>query len=146
LIRADAEPHMFDPFAWRAIMETKDYYQTAEVRTIGDQVITDDYADVIYKTPVTPAVAAAKQSYLGRVYLDWSQWPLAADQGALDAPGADETPQPAWHTVEFQDLRFGYGPLGTKRNPALSGWVYVGPGSAIEGMFMSGHEQRGGSR
>ncbi len=142
LIRAAAEPDMVNPFRWRVIMETQDYFQTADVRTIGDQVITNDYADMIYKTPVTPAVAAAKQSYLGRVYLDWSQWPVTEDQGVLGAPGADILPQPGWHTVEFQDLRFSGGAPGTKRNPALSGWVYVGPGNAIEGMFMSGREQK----
>jgi len=142
LLRAAAEPSMADPFRWRVLLETEDYFQTAEVRTIGDQVTTDDYADVIYKTPVTAAVAAAKQSYLGRVYLDWSQWPLTEDQGAVPAPGADILPQPEWHTVEFQDLRFGYRPVGARPDPTLSGWVYVGRGGEIEGMFMAGHEQR----
>jgi len=142
LIRSAAEPHMMDPFQWHVIMETEDYFQTAEVRTISDQVVTDDYADVIYKTAVTPAVAAAKQSYLGRVYLDWSKWPLTEDVGAVAAPGADILPQPGWHTVEFQDLRFGYGPMAAGRDPTLAGWVVVGPGGEIEGMYMQGHEQR----
>jgi inner membrane protein len=142
LIRAAAEPHMMDPFRWHVILETEDYFQTAEVRTIGDRVETDDYADVIYKTPVTPAVAAAKHSYLGRVYLDWGKWAVVEDLGAVPAPGADILPQPAWHTVEFQDLRFGYRPMGTTGDPTLSGWVYVGPGGEIEGMYMQGHEQK----
>jgi inner membrane protein len=142
LIRSAAEPHMMDPFEWRVIMETEDYFQAAEVRTIGDQVVTDDYANVIYKTPVTPAVAAAKQSYLGRVYLDWSKWPLTEDVGAVAAPGADVLPQPGWHTVEFQDLRFGYGTAGTGRDPTLGGWVYVGPAGEVEGMYMQGHAQK----
>ena len=141
LIRAAAEPHILDPFRWRAILETEDYFQTAEVRTIGDRVETDDYADVIYKTPVTPAVAAAKQSYLGRVYLDWGRWAVVEDLGMVRAPGA-EAPQPGWHTVEFQDLRFGYGPLGKGRESPLRGWVYVGANGEIEGIFMQGHEQR----
>ena len=71
LIRSAAEPHIANPFRWRVIMETEDYFQTAEVNTIGDQVETDEFADVIYKTPVTPQLQAAKQSYMGRVYLDW---------------------------------------------------------------------------
>lgn len=147
LIRAAAEPQILNPFQWHVIMETKDYFQTAEVGTIADSVDTDDHADVIYKPPVTPAVAAAKQSYLGRVYLDWSQWPVTEDRGAIPAPGSDFPPQRDWHTVVFQDLRFGYGPLGGDRggapaDPPLSGWVYVGRGDAIEGMFMSGREQR----
>jgi inner membrane protein len=142
LIRVAAEPHILDPFRWHVIMETEDYYQTGEVRTIGDVVQTDDYADVIYKTPVTPAVAAAKQSYLGKVYLDWSRWPVTDDLGTVAIPGAEVTPQPGWHTVEFQDLRFGYSPLGSGRRSPLSGWVYVGRGGEIEGMYMQGHEQK----
>jgi inner membrane protein len=142
LIRSAAEPHMLDPFRWRVIMETEDYFQTAEVRTIGDQVQTDDYTDVIYKTPVTAAVAAAKQSYLGRVYLDWSKWPVTEDQGEVTVPGAKGAPQPGWHAVEFQDLRFGYLPVGSGEREPLSGWVVVGPGGEIEGMYMQGYEQR----
>lgn len=141
LIRAAAEPHIANPFRWRMLMETKDSFQTAEVDTIGDVVNTDDYADVIYKPPVTPAVAAAKQSYLGQVYLDWGKWPLVQDQGTVQAPGADP-PQPGWHAVEFQDLRFGYTPLGTSGRSPLSGWVVVGPRAEIEGMYLSGHEQK----
>ena len=142
LIRVAAEPHMMDPFAWRVIMETHDYYQTAEVRTLSDQVTTDDYSHVIYKPPVTPAVMAAKQSYLGRVYLGWSSWPLTEDLGAVPAPGSDIVPGAGWHTVEFQDMRFGYWPLGTRLNPPLSGWVMVGPHNEVEGMYMQGHEQK----
>jgi len=139
LIRAAAEPHALDPFEWRVIMETQDYYQVADVHTIGDRVDSDPYVSVIYKTPVTPAVMAAKQSYLGRVYLDWSTWPVVEDLGTVQIPRADP-PQPGWHTVEFQDLRFGYRPMGTT-DPTLGGWVYVGRGE-IEGMFMQGHEQK----
>jgi inner membrane protein len=146
LIRAAAEPHMVDPFAWHVIMETPDYYQTAEVETIGDRVETDD-SDAIYKPPVTPAVAAAKQSWLGKVYLNWSTWPLTEDRGPVQAPGADFAPKPDWHTVEFEDLRFGHGALRQysvqdEQNPPLSGWVYVGPQNEIEGMFMGGNEQK----
>jgi inner membrane protein len=145
LLRAAAEPRMLSPFAWHAILETQDYYQTAEVRTIGDQVDTSD-AVVIYKPEVTPAVAAAKQSYLGKVYLDWSSWPLATDLGADRPPGADLAVQPDWHTVRFDDLRFAHGALtvtgSSNADPPLSGWVVVGPGNEIEGMFMSGKEQK----
>ncbi|HEY6446489.1 MAG TPA: metal-dependent hydrolase [Acidobacteriaceae bacterium] len=146
LLRAAAEPRMSDPFSWHVLMETQDYYQTAEVRTLGDQVTTDD-SNVIYKPPVTPAVAAAKQSYLGSVYLSWSSWPLTTDLGPVQAPGADFAPRADWHTVEFEDLRFGHGALTMRRsegvnNPPLGGWVYVGPQNEIEGIFLSGKEQR----
>jgi inner membrane protein len=147
VIRTAAQPHMLDPFRWHAIMETRDYFQTAQVSTIEDRVDTDEYADVLYKPPITSAVAAAKQSYLGRVYLDWSQWPVVEDRGTVPAPGSEYPPQPDWHTVQFQDLRFGYSALTGSQargagDPPLSGWVYVGRGQEIEGMYMSGREQR----
>ena len=108
---------------------------------MGDVVETDPVANVIYKPPVTPAVAAAEQTYLGKVYLDWGKWPLVQDQGAIQAPGGDP-PQPGWHAVEFQDLRFGYAPLGAGGRVTLSGWVVVGAHGEIEGLYMQGREQK----
>jgi inner membrane protein len=148
VLRVAAEPHILSPFSWHILMETKDYYQTAEVRTLGDQIHTDSYSDTVYKPPVTAAVMAAKQSYLGRVYLDWSSWPLVTDRGTRTAPGANiPAPQPGWHTVEFQDLRFDYpamsfsGSSDPDQAGPLSAWVYIGPGNEVEEMFMSGREQ-----
>lgn len=146
VLRVAAEPNMIDPFRWHGLIETQDAYQTAEVRTLGDQVTTDESVDVIYKPPVSPAVAAAKQSYLGKVYLDWSSWPLTTDLGLMKVPGADFAPQPNWHTVQFEDLRFGHGAMRLvrpqdDRNPPLGAWVYVGPSLETEGMFMSGKRQ-----
>jgi inner membrane protein len=147
ILRSAAEPYMVDPFHWHVLMETHDTYQLADVHTLSNQVQTND-TDIIYKPPITPSVAAAKQSYLGRVYLDWSSWPLVDDRGLLPIPGSNVTPDPTWHTIEFQDLRFGYSPIASdsprpSSNPPLGGWVYVGPAPAyeIEGMFMAGHEQ-----
>jgi len=137
----NAEPSMVDPFAWRVIAETHDYYRVIEVHTLHNDVASDT-AETIYKPEVTPAVAAAKQSYLGRVYLDWSKFPVVTDIGNASAPGA-WLPQPGWHTVEFQDLRFddmGFGG-GEGGNP-LAAWAYIGPGNEVEGMFMSGHQQK----
>ena len=146
ITRIDAEPYPFNPFTWHVVAETKDYYQTARVRTRSNDVQSDP-ADKAYKPPVTPAVAAAKQSWLGRVYLDWSEFPLVTDVGA-DVPVAyGSDPEPTWHTVEFDDLRFSYAAFGegTSRNPGrnpLGGSVYVGPGNEVEAMFMGGREQK----
>ena len=100
----DAQPSIVNPFSWRVIAETHDYYEMVEVLTRHD-VIHSDTAMTIYKPQVTPAVAAAKQSWLGRVYLGWSKFPVVTDVGNTpieDAP----PPQPDWHTVVFEDLRF----------------------------------------
>jgi inner membrane protein len=144
IIRTGAEPYPVDPFHWRVIAETRDFYQTAEVHTLHDDVQPD--TDILYKPPVTPAVAAAKQSWLGRAYLDWSKFPVVTDLGTVPVPYENvPPPQPGWHTVEFADLRFSYPSLGMgdspNRNP-LGAWVYIGPGNEVEGIFLSGKEQK----
>jgi inner membrane protein len=143
LLRVAAEPYPLDPFHWRIIAETRNAYENADVETLGDRLDWDP--DVIEKPPVTSAVAAAKQSYLGRVYENWSTWPLTTDVGAMPAPGNGvAVPELGWHTVQFADMRFSYLHLGStdRRAPTLAGWVYVGPGNEIEGQIMSGREQR----
>jgi inner membrane protein len=141
ITRINAEPSMINPFSWRVIAETHDFYRILEVHTLHDDVGSDT-AETIYKPEVTPAVAEAKQSYLGRVYLDWSMFPVVTDIGNASAPGA-WLPQPGWHTVEFQDLRFddAQSSAGSGRNP-LAAWAYIGPRNEVETMFMSGHEQK----
>jgi inner membrane protein len=146
IVRIDAEPYPFDPFAWHVVAETGDYYQTVEVHTRHDEIQSDS-SDITYKPPVTPAVAAAKQSWLGRVYLDWSKFPLVTDLGK-NAPVAEAPdPEPKWHTVEFDDMRFSYSVFheGTSPNPGrnpLGGFAYIGPGNEVEGIFMGGREQK----
>lgn len=148
IVKIDAEPTIVDPFAWHVIAETHDFYQVVEVHTRHDQIDdrSPDGSDVIFKPQVTPAVAAAKQSWLGRVYLDWAKFPVATDTGNDPVPYDNAPlPQPGWHTVQFQDLRFANAALGLggpRRNTPLGAWVYAGPKDEIEGMFMSGKEQR----
>ena len=81
VLNVDAEPYPFNPFHWHVIVETPDYFQTAEVQTLSDLVTTSDVNDRIAKPPVTSAVAAAKQSWLGRVYLGWAKFPITRDIG-----------------------------------------------------------------
>lgn len=139
ITRINAEPAIVNPFSWRVIAETHDFYQVTEVHTLHDQ-IDSDTAATIYKPQVTPAVAAAKQSWLGRVYLSWAQFPVVTDLGNVTAGNA-LPPQPGWHTVEFQDLRFDRNPGATDGSNPLAAWAYIGPGNEVEAMFMSGHEQ-----
>jgi inner membrane protein len=135
----NAEPSIANPFSWRVIAETHDFYQVTEVHTLHDEVDSDSAA-TLYKPQVTSAVAAAKQAWLGRVYLDWAEFPLVTDLGNVPAENAPP-PQPGWHTVEFQDLRFNRNLSMSDGSNPLAAWVYVGPGNEIEAMFMSGHQQ-----
>jgi inner membrane protein len=140
-----AEPYPFSPFHWHVIAETRDYYQTADVETLHDQVQSDASAN-IYKPQVTPAVMTAKQSWLGRVYLDWSKLPVVTDLGNVPVEGGPE-PQADWHTVEFEDLRFAYPAVGTggESSPPLVGSVYIGPGAISSGSIRPGGSIPGGS-
>jgi inner membrane protein len=119
----DAEPSMVNPFAWQVIADMHDIYSTVEVHTLHDNVLTDS-ASTIHKPEVTPSVAAAKQSLLGRLYLDWSEFPMVTDIGNAPAPGL-APPQSGWHTVTFQDLRY-----------PLPAWVYIGPDNTVEAMLV----------
>ena len=143
--RIAAEPYMSSPFQWHVHVDTGNAYRMANVETLHDQV--DLSQREILKGPITPAVAAARQSYLGKVFVDWSTWPLIEDMGSLPipSPGASH-PLPAqnWHTVGFLDLRFDSPSLllesaKFKRKAgtaSLIGWVYVGPQQQIEGQYM----------
>jgi len=150
--RRSAEPYPVNPFHWHAILETPDFYQTAEIGTWSGSVDSDPLRDVIYKPSDTSAVEAAKRTPLGQVYLDWGTWAVVRDVGPEripdSVPGLDPPqlpPNRAWTTVEFTDLRFDYAFLGARsavvRSP-LAGWVYIVDGRDDAGEVMNGREQR----
>lgn len=143
LLRAGAEPYPVDPFLWFAVAETAGYYQTGSVNSRTETIETNERDDVIFKPPLTPATSAAKNSWLGRVYLDWANFPVVTDRGNANLVPSDElAPQPQDSAVEFRDLRFAYSFLSRSKNSsALTAWVYVAPGGAIDAMVMNGRVQ-----
>ena len=148
VVRMAAEPYPVNPFRWHAILETADFYQTAEINTLTGSIQSDTLRDVLYKPADTPAVEAAKRTLLGQVYLDWGTWAVVRDLGQEPAPGMDPPklpPNRTWTTVEFTDLRFDYPFIGTHsaatRSP-LAGWVYIVDGWQDAGESMDGHEQK----
>jgi inner membrane protein len=147
ILRLTAEPYPVNPFRWHAIIETPAYYQTAEVNTRTESIDSEAPRDVLYKPNDTPAVEAAKRTYLGQVYLDWGTWAVVRDIGQYPEPGADPPQFPPgsssaarrWTTVEFSDLRFAYAFRGSGESRAssvLSGWTYIvdNRDEAAEGM------------
>ena len=74
-------------YRWHAILETADFYQTAEINTWTGAIESDRQRDVIYKPADTPAVEAAKQTRLGKVYLDWGRWAVVRDLGQEPVDG-----------------------------------------------------------
>jgi inner membrane protein len=144
MLRAGAEPYPVNPFLWFAVVETPGYYQTGSINSWKETVDTNDQDEVIFKPPVTPAVAAAKRSWLGRVYLDWARFPVVTDRGPAGLVAADElAPEPRDTAVQFRDLRFAYSVLSRGRAAgALGAWVYVTPAGAIDAMVMNNRVQK----
>ena len=146
--RIAAEPYPWNPFRWHAIVETHDYYQFAEINTRSGEVDSDPQSDQLRKPPDNAAVEAAKQTELGKVYLDWGRWALVEDIGQVQVVGIDPPRLPAgrtWTTVEFSDLRFGYDYRGNgnARPPSgLGGAVYIIDNHEEAGQEMGGKEQK----
>ena len=144
------EPYPINPIRRHAILETAEYYQTAEINTRTGEIASDPRTDVIYKPPATAATEAAKRTLLGQVYLDWGTWAVVRDVGPVPAPGMNPPelpPNQTWTTVMFTDLRFDYPFLGrgaerTPNRAPLSGWVYIVDGRDDAGEAMNGREQR----
>lgn len=144
--RLTAEPYPFSPFHWHAIVETANCYQTADVSTWTNIVNTSDANDRIPKPPVTPAVASAKKSWLGQVYLNWSLWPVTRDAGGeLPPEYANDPGAPAiLNRIDFEDLRFAYSaiPGGNEGRAPLGASAYVAPDGQIEAIYMGDKPQK----
>lgn len=138
-LKITVSPYPVDVFKWFGVVETKNFYQTAIINTRTDAVATQVPEDIYYKQPQTAAVLAAERSWLGRVFLDWSKFPLVEQVGALGPYDAGQ-----YTRVKFRDLRFAYHALfleGRKDN-VLGGSVTVGPTGQIEEMEMDGRVQK----
>jgi inner membrane protein len=97
-LRASAFPTMTNPFQWYGVVETPNFFALAPVDSLGPEVDPEGRLQIRYKPEETPVTLAAKKSYLGRVYLDWAQYPITETE-SLD-------PSEGGYIVEFVDLRF----------------------------------------
>ena len=98
-LRASVYPYYWSIFRWYAVAEMKEFFASSDVDARAGEIDPGEL-ELIVKPPETPATAAAKRSYLGRVYLDWARYPLVTETSA----GEDSI-------VRFKDLRFDYPPL-----------------------------------
>ncbi len=137
VLRAFPNSYPLTPFRWHTVVQTPEFYQLATVDTLNGTAATSE-ADRFYYRPVeTPATRAAKQSYGGRVFLDWAMFALVTDDG----PDPD---QPALTVVSFRDLRFMYNTLifsGRQKTP-LQVKVWVDAGGRVVRTAMDGKVQR----
>jgi inner membrane protein len=135
VLRVAADPYPINPFRWQIVAETPGFYQISTADSLNNILATTNgRADIIYKPATTLATLVAKQSWLGEIYLDWSQYPVVTDTGT-DPDGIA--------TVTFRDLRFFYDTpffSGRQMTP-LSGTVYVDANRRVVGMEMDGRIQ-----
>ena len=75
-LRASAYPALADPFHWYGVVETPAFFALAPVDSLKPEVDPEGRLEIRYKPEETPVTLAAKKSYLGRVYLDWAQYPI----------------------------------------------------------------------
>jgi inner membrane protein len=143
VLRVTASPYPGNPNRWHTVVDTPTFYQSAMVDTLRSTVATDPGHDLFYKPQSTPAIRAAMQSYFGRVYLDWSSWPLVNDIGPAVPPDA-RPGAPACTAISFRDLRFMYDTSLNqgRNNPPLSGMVYVDADERVARMELGGRAQR----
>jgi inner membrane protein len=143
VLRVTASPFPGNPYRWHTVAETPAFYQIALVDTLRSTLATNPEQDVFFKPADTAAMTAAKRSWLGQVYLDWSSWPLVADIGPAVPPDA-EPGAPVWTAVSFRDLRFMYDTSMNqgRTSPALSAMVYVDSAGHIGRMQLGRHIQR----
>ena len=105
-LRASAYPTWGNPFQWYGVVETQDFFALAPINSLTPEVDPGGQLEIRYKPEETPATLAAKKSYLGRVYLDWAQYPITETEDQQDG-----------YLVHFQDLRYAYAWKGTRRAP-----------------------------
>lgn len=112
--RLSAFPYIINPFRWSGVVETANFFQVMEVDSLRGEVDPENRARTFYKNPETPVTVAAKKSRLGRVFLDWAQYPYVEAE-PLTAPESG-------YIVHFRDLRFTY---PETRRPTLAAYVQL---------------------
>jgi len=96
-LRVSAFAYPLNPFHWYGVAETQGFYARTEV--VNGEVDPLGEMSFRYKPEDTPATDAAKQTYLGRVFMDWARYPL------LETETRDD---PRRYSVRFIDMRFLY--------------------------------------
>jgi inner membrane protein len=133
-LRVTADPYPVNLFRWETVIETPQFYQISTADTLNNTITSGDQAETLFKPPTTLATLAAKRSWLGEIYLDWSQWPVVAETG---------TDPNGFTTVTFRDLRFFYDTIlfAGRNTPPLSGEVILNQDRRIVRMEMDGRVQ-----
>jgi inner membrane protein len=129
-IRVSAFPYYLTPFRWSGVVETNNFFAVMWVDSLAPDVDPQNTIEIHYKPEQTAVVLAAKKSYLGRIYLDWAQYPITETE-ELSAP------EPGY-AVRFRDLRYQY---PGRSSPPLSAGVILDRDLKVVAEFF-GHRVR----
>jgi inner membrane protein len=135
-IRASAFPLWWSPFRWVGVVETPNFYATMMVDSTAPEVDPDGEMQILYKPEETPVTLAAKRSYLGRVYLDWAQYPITETEPLASGEQG--------YIVRFKDLRFQQ--PGRPSRSVLSASVELDRNLNVVGEYFGLQTGRPGSR
>jgi inner membrane protein len=105
-LRVSAYPKILNPLRWRGVIEAPAFFATMDVDSLSPEVDPADAMRIYYKPEETPVTRAAKESYLGQVFLSWAQYPMTQTEKM-------ENDEDVAYLVRFRDLRY-YDP-GTRR-------------------------------
>ena len=125
-VRVSAYPTLFNPFEWVGVVETQDFFL---LRTANPhQGINEADGSPRYRPQETQMTLAAKKSRLGRVYLDWAQYPVLETEKLPDEQG---------YRVRFVDLRFSRA-LPDRQSFPLAGYVVLDSKLNVVDMYVGG--------
>ncbi len=117
-IRVSAYPYYVNPFKWYGVVDTKKFYERVLVDSLTPEVDAATGGETRYKPEETAAIQAAKETHMGRVYLDWAQYPMYEVEARGEGPGRT-------YVVRFYDVRFDYLAMGRRRGRTLGATVVL---------------------
>ncbi|WP_419804509.1 metal-dependent hydrolase [Terriglobus sp.] len=144
VLKVSANPYPINVYRWHIVVETPNNFVTGGVDTRNGVMEMDQQP--VPKPPTTLSTLVAKHSLLGRVYLDWSKFPVTEEIGTAGEIHPDLPLQPqeqAFHDVQFRDLRFGYDiwNLHGQVTKALTAEAWVNDQRQVERMYFGSKEQ-----
>jgi inner membrane protein len=114
-LRVSAYPFMTNPFHWYGVVETRsffattDFFATSDLDSLSPQGNSPTRVDLHPKPEETAVTLTAKNTYLGRVYLSWAQYPVTETKSLNnDAVNGSAKNSRAAYAVQFRDLRYDY--------------------------------------
>jgi len=108
-LRVSAYPFMTNPFHWYGVAETRSFFATTDLDSLAPQGNSPVRVDLHPKPEETAVTLAAKNTYLGHVYLSWAQYPVTETKSLKNevVNGSAENSEAAY-AVQFRDLRYDY--------------------------------------